>query len=156
MKPSLLRTSATRSRCLEPGIETLDLLRICALRMRAIISPIGSFTDMSRLPLPARLHEARNQAFVAELTQRDTAELVLAIVGPRAPRQLAAIADAGARGIARQFGKLEGRGETILHRQVLVLHDGLELAPAAGELLRHLAPPVVLLDRTLLRHSISS
>src|SRR6185312_12816533 len=156
MKPSVLSTSATRSRCFGPGIETLDLLRICALRMRAIISPIGSFTDISALPLPARLYQARDQAFVAELAQRDTAELVLAVIGARTPRQLAAIADAGAGGIPRQFGKLEGRGETILHRQVLVLHDGLELAPAAGELLRHLAPPVVLLDRTLLRHSISS
>src|SRR6185312_5886118 len=156
MKPSALSTSATRSRCLEPGIETFDFVRICALRMRVIMSPIGSLTAISLSPLPARLHKARDQAFVAELAESDTAEFVLAVVGARTAGQLAAIADARARRVARQLGKLEGRGETILHRQILVLHDGLELAPAAGELLRHLAPPVVLLDRTLLRHSFRS
>src|SRR6476620_555285 len=152
MKPSAFSTSATRSRCLEDGIDTLDLVRICALRMRVIMSPIGSFTAIARLPSPARLHEARNEAFVAELTQRDTAELVLAVVGARTAGQFAAVADARARGIARQLRQLEGRGETFLDRSGLVLHDRLELLAPAGVQLRHPAPALVLLDRTLLRH----
>src|SRR3569833_4239616 len=104
MKPSALSTSATRSRCLEPGIETLDLARICALRMRVIISPIGSSTISA--PLPARLHEARNQALVAEVAQRDTAQLVLAVVRMRTARQLATVMNANLRRNARQLSEL--------------------------------------------------
>src|SRR6185437_11126482 len=155
MKPSVLSTSATRSRWREPGIETLDLLRICALRMRVIMSPIGSFTDI-RSSSPTRLHEAGDKPLGAKLAQRDAAELVLAVKGPRAAAQFAAIADAGRRGIARQFGKLQRGGEALFHRKPLVVGNRLELGTAACELLRHLAPPVVLLDRTLLRHTYRS
>src|SRR3569623_2942965 len=118
MNPSVLSTSATRSRCLEPGIETLDLARICALRMRVIISPIGSFTISA--PLPARLHKAGNQALVAEVAERDTAQLVLAVERMRTARQLATVMDAHLRGVARPLSELEGRGKALLHRQ---LHD---------------------------------
>src|SRR5215831_14461006 len=120
MKPSDLRTSSTRSRCLEPGIETFDLLRICALRMRVIISPIGSFTAIAP-SLPARLHKAGNQALGAKLTQRDTAETMLTVIRARTPAELATITNARARGIARQLGQLQGRGKTLLHRQLLVV-----------------------------------
>src|SRR5215831_667559 len=154
MKPSDLRTSSTRSRCLEPGIETFDLLRICALRIRAIMSPIGSFTAIAP-SLPARLHKARNEAFGAKLAQRNAAQTVLAVEGPRPAGQLATIADARTRGIARQFGELECRRKTLFHRQLLVVRDRLQLRAPIGEFLRHLAPPVVLLDRTLLRHSFA-
>src|SRR5712691_2575955 len=105
MKPSVLSTSSTRSRCLEPGIETFDLFRICAFRMRAIISPIGSFTAIAP-SLPARLHKARNQAFRAKLAQRDTAQAMLAIIGARTAAELAAIAYACFGGITRQFSQL--------------------------------------------------
>src|SRR5665647_2824601 len=135
-------------------METLDFARICALRMRVIMSPIGSFTIS--VPSPARLHEAGNQALGTELAQRDTAKLMLAVVGARTAGQFAAVANAGGRRIARQFGKLEGRGEALLHRQRLVAGDRLELRPARREGFRHPAPPVVLLDRTLLRHYVSS
>src|SRR6476660_9019433 len=132
MKPSLLSTSSTRSRSFEPGIETLPLLRSCALRMRAIISPIGSFTAICPSS-PARLHEAGDQALVAELAQRDAAQAVLAVIAARTAGHLAAIADAGRRGIAWQFGELQRRREAVLDRQFLVLHDRLELLPAVGE-----------------------
>src|SRR5215468_8709521 len=154
MKPSVLSTSSTRSRCLEPGIETLDLLRICALRIRAIMSPIGSFTAIAPSS-PARLHKARNEAFGAKLAQRDTAQAMLAVIGARTAAKLAPIAYARPGGVARQLGKLEGSGKTLLHRQLLVARDCFKLRTSIGELLRHLAPPVVLLDRTLLRHTFA-
>src|SRR5215467_12011988 len=154
MKPSVLRTSSTRSRCLEPGIETFDLLRICALRMRVIMSPIGSFTAIAP-SLPARLHKAGNQAFGAKLTQRDTAQTMLAVICTRTSAELAAIVHARPRRIARQLGELQGRGKTLFHRQLLVARDRLQFRAPVGELLRHLAPPVVLFDRTLLSHTFA-
>src|SRR5262249_19926141 len=130
------------------------LFRICALRMRAIISPIGSLTAIATL-LPARLHEARNEALVAELAQRDAADAVLAIERARTAGQLAAVTDARLRRLARQFGELERGREAFLHRNLLVHRDRLELSAARRKRLRHLAPSVVLLDRTLLRHSFA-
>src|SRR5215813_7786770 len=100
MKPSFLSTSSTLTRSREPGVETLDFLRICALLMRAIRSLMGSFNCM-RASSPARLHQARNQALGAELAQRDAAELVLAVVRARPPGELAAQPDARGRRIAR-------------------------------------------------------
>src|SRR5215467_11306618 len=155
MKPSLLSTSSTRSRCLEPGIETFDLLRICALRMRAIMSPIGSFTAIATSS-PARLHEARDEPLGAEVAQRDAAEFMLAVIGARTARQFAAVADTRCRRIARQFSELEGGGKPLLHGQLLVAGDRLERNAAVGVTLRHLAPPVILLDHTLLGHAFSS
>src|SRR5664279_3501928 len=131
-------------------METFDLVRICALRMRVIMSPIGSLTAIA-IPLPARLHKAWNQALGAEVAQGDAAETMFAVIAARTPRQLAAIANPGSRGIARQFGELQSGGEPLLHRQLLVAGDRLERFPAIGKLLRHPAPPVVLLNRTLLR-----
>src|SRR5215468_4543013 len=154
MKPSVLSTSSTRSRCLEPGIETLDLLRICALRIRAIMSPIGSFTAIAPSS-PARLHKAWDQALGAKLAQRDTAQAMLAVIRTRTAAELAAVAYARLRGITRHFSKLQGSGKTLFHRQLLVARDRLELRAPVGKLLRHLAPPVVLLDRTLLRHTFA-
>src|SRR5580658_3842799 len=84
--------------------------------MRVSMSPKGSLTAMLRSPLPARLHEARNQAFVAQLTQRNTAHLELAIVGARTARHLATIAHAIGGAVARQFGELQPRLEPLLHR----------------------------------------
>src|SRR5262245_62086411 len=154
MKPSVLRTSSTRSRCLEPGIETFDLLRIWAFLMRVIISPIGSFTPIAP-SLPARLHKAGNEAFGAKLAQRDTAQAMLAIISARTAAQLAAIAYARPGRVARQLGKLEGGGKTLLHRQLLVARDRFKFRTSIGELLRHLSPPIILLDRTLLRHTFA-
>src|SRR5262245_16145320 len=155
MNPSVLSTSSTRSRCFEPGIETFDLFRICALRMRAIISPIGSLTAIAP-SLPARLHKARNQALRSELAQCDTAQAMLAVVGARAAAQLAAVADARLRRVARQLGQLQRRRKTLFHRQLLVVRDRFQLRAPVGVLLCHPAPSVVLLDRTLLRHYFRS
>src|SRR6266700_1302867 len=122
--------------------------------MRAIISPIGSFTAIAP-SLPARLHKARNQAFGAKLPQRDTAQAMLAVVSARTSAELATIAHADPRGIARQFGQLQCGGETLLHRQFFIVRDRFELCAPIGEFLRHFPPPVILLDRTLLRHTFA-
>src|SRR5215212_9172745 len=115
MKPSFLRTSSTLTRSREPGVETLGFLRICALLMGAIRSPIGSFTCM-RSSSPARLHEAGNEPLGAGIAKRDARQLVLAIDGARPAGDLAAVAVAVRRRIARQLGHLHGRGEALFHR----------------------------------------
>src|SRR3954454_24191303 len=151
MKPSFLRTSRTLTRSREPGVEILGFLRICALLIRAIRSPTGSFTCMAIL-LPARLHEAGNKALGAEFAERDARQLVLAVDRARAPRHLATVAVALRRRVARQLRHLHGRREALFHRLGLVHGDRLQPRTAARVLLRQLLAPVVLLDRTLLRH----
>src|ERR1700722_3219622 len=144
MYPSALSTSSPLARIFEPGVETLGLARICALRMRVMRSLIGSCVDMLRPSLPARLHEAWNQALGAEFAQRDTGKLVLAIGRARAPGQLAAVADPGRRRIARHLGKLERCRKPFFHRLGLVGDDGLQLRAPGGGVLRHPLAPVVL------------
>src|SRR5262249_12095819 len=104
---------------------------------------------------PARLDQAGDHALGAEIAQRDTAHLELAVVGARPAGHFAAVAHARARRVARQLGELERRREAILHGQRLVAGDRLEPGAPPGKLLGQLAPPLVLLDRTLLRHSFS-
>src|SRR5215510_10080481 len=106
MKPSLLSTSSTLTRSREPGVETFGFLRICALVMRAIRSPSGSVKAM-RPSSPARLQQARDQALGSELAQRDAAHPVLAVIGARPAGDLAAVAHAVDRRVARQLGELE-------------------------------------------------
>src|SRR5919112_6437086 len=101
MYPSDFSTSSTRARSLEPGVETVPRRRICALRIRVSISPNGSLI-IERPPLPARLDEARDQALGAELPERDAGHAERAVVGPRAARDLAAVADAGRVRVAGQ------------------------------------------------------
>src|ERR1700745_12539 len=147
MYPSVFSTSSTLARILEPGVVTLDLERICALRMGVIRSLIGSCVDMTDdPPLPARLHEARHHALRAEFTKRDAAELVLAIVRARTPGQLAAVADPRRRRIARHLGKLQGRREAFFHRLGLVGDDRLQTRALGRGVLGHPHAPVVLLD----------
>src|SRR3989440_11507191 len=152
MKPSVLSTSSTLTRNLEAGIDTFDLLRICALWIRAIMSPSGSFMAIARPPSPARLDQAGDQPLGAEIPKRDARQAVLAIEPARPARYLAAIANAGARGVARQFRKFERCREPLLHRLGLVASNGPEPSAPAGMLLAQLAPPIVFLDRTLLCH----
>src|SRR5215470_14238257 len=98
------------------------------------------------LPLPARLYETGNQALRAEFTQRDAAELVLAIVRARTSRELAAVSDACGRRVARHFGKLQRRREALLHRLGLVGDDRLQPRALGRGILGHPLAPVVLLD----------
>src|ERR1700719_1764889 len=144
MYPSVLSTSSTLARILEPGVETLGLARICALRIRVMRSLIGSCVDMSDPPLPARLHEPGNQALGAEFTQRDAGQLVLAVGRARTARQLAAVADARRRRVARHLGKLQGRREALLHRLGLVGDDRLQTRALGSGVLGHPLAPVVL------------
>src|SRR6266545_4069843 len=120
--------------------------------MRAIMSPSGSFKAIDRSSLPARLEQARDHALGPEVPERDAGKLVLAVIGPRSSRHLAAVADARRRRIARELRELQRRGEPFLHRLVLVARDRPQPRTAARKLLGKPAAPVVLLDRTLLRH----
>src|ERR1700733_1450261 len=121
--------------------------------MRVMRSLMGSCVDMSDPPLPARLHEPGNQALGAEFTQRDTAELVLAINRARTAGYFAAIADPRRRRIARHLGELQRRREALFHRLLLVGDDGLQLRARRRGVLGHPLAPVILLDRTLLCHA---
>src|SRR5579859_698204 len=120
--------------------------------MRANRSPSGSFMGIVRSSLPARLHQARNEPLRAQFAQRNARQLLLAVKAARPARDLAAVADAGGRRVARQLGELQGRGKTLFDRLGLVARDRLEPRAAAGKFLGQPAAPVVLLDRTLLRH----
>src|SRR5215831_19099608 len=118
--------------------------------MRAIISPSGSF--ICSTSLPARLDQARDQPLGAEVPQRDARKLVLAVVAARPPGQLAAVAHTRRRRVARKLGELERRGKPLLHRLVLVARNRLEPRTPARIFLAQLAPPIILFDRTFLRH----
>src|SRR5215470_5895522 len=118
--------------------------------MRAIMSPSGSIIGATSLP--ARLDQARDQPAGTEIAQRDARHLELAIEAARPAGELAAIADAARRRVARQLRELERRREPLLHRLALVARDRFQPGAPARILLAQLAPPVVLLDRALLRH----
>src|ERR1700678_4191135 len=152
MKPSACSTSSTLPRSVEPGVETLPRLRICALRMRVSISPRGSFTDMIAAPSPTRLDQARDQALVAQFPERDAAHLHLPIITSRTPGYLAAVAHARHRAVARQRGELDTGVEPLFHRQLVVVGDFEQPLAPGGEFLRHPDLALVILDCTLLCH----
>src|SRR5579863_9045198 len=68
-------------------------------------------------PLPARLDHAGYLAGRGEVAQRDARELEFAVEAARTPGQLAAVADARRRGIARHLRQLEAGRELLLGRQ---------------------------------------
>src|SRR4029079_190259 len=137
----------------EPRARGRDLGLLAHLRVVDARDQIADWiVDLHAILLPARLHEAGNQALGAELAQRDARHLVLAINRARPAGDLATVAVAVRRRVARQFGQLHGRREALFHRLGLVHGDRLQPRTAARILLRQLLAPVVLLDRTLLRH----
>src|SRR5687768_8025606 len=113
--------------------------------MRVSISPNGSLIDIG-VSLPARLHEAGDQALRAEFPQGDARHAELAVIGARPARDLAAIADAGRIGVAREFRQLQARLEALLHGFPLVIGDGEEPLALGRILLDHALAPVVLLN----------
>src|SRR6516162_5817191 len=123
----------------EAGTVTLSRCADWPLRMRVSKSPTGSVIAMVYgLPLPARLHDAGQGAQRGELPQREARQLELAIHGPRTARDLAPIAYARRRGIARQLGKLEPSAEALLGAQLVVHRHRLQRGALGGVLLRHL------------------
>src|ERR1700734_4131702 len=104
--------------------------------MRVSMSPNGSFTAMI-LSSPARLHEAWNEALVAEIAQRDTAHPHLAIIAARATRHFATVANAHRGAIARQRGKPDARFETLFHRQLFIVGEVQQAFATGQELLDH-------------------
>src|SRR6185437_5411640 len=131
----------------EAGTVTLSRRADWPLRMRVSKSPTGSVIAMVYgPPLPARLHDAGQGAQRSELPQRQPRQLELAIHGARTARDLAPIANARRRGVARQLGELEPRAEALFRRQPVIDRHRLQLGALGGILLRHLGAPVVLLD----------
>src|SRR4051794_3787471 len=74
----------------ECGITTSSWPACSPLRMRVRKSAIGSVIDIA-LDLPARLLDARDQAFVGDVAQADAAQAELAEVRARATAALAAV-----------------------------------------------------------------
>src|SRR3712207_2556224 len=108
-------------------------------------------------PLPARLDHAGDLAGVSQLPQHVPAQLKLAVIAPRAARQLAAQPHAVPRAVARELRQLERRVEAVLHRQRAVHHDVLQRAALGRVQLGQRLAPLVLLDRRGLGHtSVSS
>src|SRR5260221_7729627 len=130
----------------EAGTVTLSRRADWPLRMRVSKSPTGSVIMVYGPPLPARLHDAGQGARRRELSQSKARKLELAIDGPRTAGDLAPIAHARRRGVARQLGELEARGKALLRLQLVVNRHFLELGAPAGVLLHQLGAPVVLLD----------
>src|SRR6056297_4006019 len=150
MYPSEARTSSTRTRIFEAGVRTVDLPRICALRMRVSISPIGSF--ISRVSLPARFHHAGQLPGGAQVAQRDPADFQLAVIGVRTPRKLTAVVQARGRAVARQLRELEGGAETLFHRLVLIVDDLFERGTLLGVTIYQLLALFLALDHCFLGH----
>src|SRR5690349_2649898 len=122
-------------RSVEAGEASLERRRIWALRMRVMRSPTGSFRFIS-VPSPARLDHARDLTVGGQFAERDARELELAIEAARTARQLAAIADARGRRVARQLRELEARCVTLFQRQIFVERSRFQLDAAVSELLR--------------------
>src|SRR3979490_1064056 len=111
----------------EAGTVTLSRRADWPLRMRVSKSPTGSVIMVYGPPLPARLHDAGQGARRRELSQSKARKLELAINGPRTARDLAPIANARRRRVARQIGKLEACIEALLWRQLVVHRHRLQL-----------------------------
>src|ERR1700722_6943466 len=121
--------------------------------MRVSISPRGSFVAMISASSPARLDEARDQALIPKLAERDARHLHLAIEATRPPGHLAAIAHANDRAVARQRRETDARFESPLHRARLIIGEVQQALTPCGELLRHTLLAQVIFNRTLLCHS---
>src|SRR5579863_1281023 len=147
MKPSDFNTSSTRPRMVDAGVETVSRRRICALRMRVSMSPMGSFRAIPVFSLPARLDHAGHLPEIAQRAQGNAAQLELAVVAARTPAELAAVAHAARRRIARQGRELQLRREALFHAHALVLAQGLQLGALARKLLAQLPAAIVLFDR---------
>src|SRR5690349_19019057 len=125
--------------------------------MRVSMSPSGSVTviefSSNLAGSPARLHHSRDQALRRELPERDPRHAELAVVAAGPPRHLAAVPNAVSRRVARQLRQLELGGEPFFHAELLIAGNGFEPGPLASIFLGQPPPPVVGLDRALLRHS---
>src|SRR5262249_1646091 len=77
------------------------------------------------------------------------------VIAARPAAEFAPIANARSGRVARQLSQLQCSGKPLLHWPLLVARDRFQLRAPAGKFLCRLAPPVVLLDRTLLSHTFA-
>src|SRR5687767_13640448 len=121
--------------------------------MRVSMSPSGSVIAIF---LPARLRDARDQAFVGEIAEHDPRQAEFAIISAAAAGQLAAVADPRRVRIARQLGHLQPGDHALGVVFRLVVRDRLQLRVFRRVLLDELLATLVLVDRTQFRHDLSS
>src|SRR5262245_1208574 len=120
--------------------------------MRVSRSPSGSF--MRRLPLPARLRHAGDHPLACKLAQHVSAQLELAVIAASAAGQLAPVAHARGRRVARQLRQLETCRKALLAGLVQIARDAFQLLALGGILRHQLLAAVVLVDRTRLGHAV--
>src|SRR5690606_3412905 len=132
------------------------LLRLLAVADAGehITQGIGHCHQLS--PLPARLHNTRDQALVGQIAELHAAQPEFAVIGARTPRQLAPVADAGRVTIARNFRHLETCDQTLAFVERRVGRNRLQLRVTAGVFLHQLLATLVLVYRTQFRHDLSS
>src|SRR5215470_1222248 len=111
--------------------------------MRDNRSPSGSFIDIVRVSLPARLQQPGNQPLRAEFAQRNSRQFMLAVISTRPASQLATIANPRCRGVTRQFGEFERGSKSLFDRLGFVARDCLEPRSSARIFFRHPAAAVV-------------
>src|SRR3954453_2582142 len=119
------------------------------LRMRVSMSASGSLIVMALL-LPARLQHAGDLSGRTQLAQGNARHLELAVKTAWPARQLAAVADAGRRAVARQFGQFQLRREAVFRRRVAVARQRLQTLACRRLLLCQQGAAVVFFDRALL------
>src|SRR6188508_1858564 len=119
--------------------------------MRVSISPNGSVIGIFE-PLPARLSQTGNQAFVAQFPKHDPRQAELAIIAARTTSQFAAVADAGRVAVTRQLGHLEARDEALGLVDRGVIRNRLELRNLRRGLRDELLATLVLVHGTQFRH----
>ena len=107
-------------------------------------------------PIVDRGHRVRRPGRSIEVTsqiaQGDPDHTQLAVIGPRTPRDLAPVTDAGLGRVARQFGKLEASFEAFFEGQALIVRDRLQRLALAGELLHQLLDHLVAVYGAFLSH----
>src|SRR6185369_4019615 len=105
-------------------------------------------------PLPAGLDHAGDFAPHRDLAQFVAAEAELAVDAARAAGQLAAVAQPGRAGVARQLLQLVPRIETHVLGQLEVVDDRNKLGALFGVLLHHLAALQIAVDDSRFSHGV--
>src|SRR3546814_1062742 len=106
-------------------------------------------------PLPARLDHARDLPLRGELPEGDAAQLEAPVARSRPAGEIAPVAAAGRRRVARQLGQLEASGKSLLGGRAAIVGERLQTLALRRIALGQPLAMLVLLDGTLLRHDLT-
>src|SRR5512147_2925819 len=137
---------------LDAGIETTVLRHACALRMRVSMSAMGSVMLILRVSLPARLRHPGHLAAERDLAQLVARQAELPEHAARTAGELAAVAQAHGRGVARQLLQRRARLGTLLVGDLEVIDDGEQLGTPGREFRDGLAALQLAVDDGCLGH----